>query len=263
MIRFLAYQSHGVAGVTLAQLAALVLPFLFVARNDLGAHAFHLAAALIAALAWEALFDILRKRGPGVHGVTTALIVAILIPHDIAAWQVMLAVSLGVILGELVFGGRGFGFVSPATLSLSFLVISFPQVHLAVPSIELALATLPGAVVLLALGLISWRILLATTLAVAALLAFTGQGLDAATLGAALAFGLVFLVSDPVSAAATNAGRWIFGALAGGLIVVFSSGEALSTEAVVFAALMANVFAPLIDRLVVLSHIRLRKVRHA
>ena len=81
--------------------------------------------------------------------------------------------------------------------------------------------------------------------------------------GSALAFGLIFLISDPVSSATTDPGRWIYGALGGALIVVFSPVAGVTTEAVVFSALMASVFAPLIDHLVVLAHTRRKAGRLA
>ncbi len=257
------FKAESVGAVTFVQLVALLMPVLFVALKGTGDHAVVRVAALIAALAWEGLFAALRRRGTSTHGVTTALAVAVLAPADIAVWQVMLAVALGVVLGELIFGGRGFGFVNPATLSLSLLVISFPQVQLAPPSQEVALATLPGAAVLLALGLVSWRIVVAVPLSVAALLAVQGQEIDPAQVGSALAFGLIFLISDPVSSATTDPGRWIYGALGGALIVVFSPVAGVTTEAVVFSALMASVFAPLIDHLVVLAHTRRKAGRLA
>ena len=68
------------------------------------------------------------------------------------------------------------------------------------------------------------------------------------------AFGLVFLATDPVTSATTAAGRWAYGALIGalvGLVRVFSPAH---PEGVVMAVLLGNVFAPLLDRAVVLLH---------
>jgi Na+-transporting NADH:ubiquinone oxidoreductase subunit B len=62
-----------------------------------------------------------------------------------------------------------------------------------------------------------------------------------------LLFGLVFMATDPISSSqTTNTGRWIYGALIGvliSLIRVFS----IWIEAVTFAILLANMFAPLLD----------------
>jgi len=246
---------RSVAGVSVAQCAALVLPFMFVAASDASRYAVLLVAALIAALAFEGAFAFLRGHGPSLDGVTTALVAAIVVPPEIALWQVITVVSLGAVLGELVFGGRGFGFVSPATVALALLVISFPELELSQPTRELALAVLPGGISLLALGLISGRVLLAVGLSAWACMYLSGQGTEPGQIAAALAFGLVFLIADPTSAASTNAGRWIYGALAGGLVALFSSQGVITSEAVIFAALMAAIFAPLIDHLVVLAHV--------
>ena len=78
-----------------------------------------------------------------------------------------------------------------------------------------------------------------------------------------LALGAVYLVSEPTSAAATNPGRWAYGLLVGMLIVVLGeAGPGIgSTAAVVFAALLGSVFAPLIDRVVVSLNVKRRRRR--
>jgi Na+-transporting NADH:ubiquinone oxidoreductase subunit B len=252
----------GLAGVTIAQTLALVPPAVVVALEKPDAYLQQIATIWITAFICEAAFGYVRRRGISFHGITTGLIVAILVPASVPAWQLALVVALGVILGELIFGGRGFGFLNPATVALSFLVISFPQVPFAAPSQSLAVATLPGAALLLVLGLISWRIVLMAALSVMAFVALKGQPIDPVVIGAALTFGLVFLICDPFAASATNAGRWIYGSLAGGLIVLFSDGESFTIQAVVFASLLTSIFAPLIDHLVVLAHAMRRKARY-
>ena len=124
-----------------------------VALPDLERFAGHVLAALVTALVWEGTFATLRGRVLSFHGVTTGLIVTLVLPPEVAVWQIAFAVSLGVILGELVFGGRGFGFVPPAAVALSLLLISFPDLQLQQSTLALAIASLPGAVLLLAMGL--------------------------------------------------------------------------------------------------------------
>ncbi len=251
------------AGVTLAQVAALVAPSVVTGLADPVGYALVLATALLTVWFWEGLFAAVRKRSPGGHGITTALIVSILAPSDHALWQLALALSLGVVLAELVFGGRGFGFLSPAVVAASLLVFSFPEVALVPSTTNVAIATIPGAVLLLFLGLISWRVLLSTAVGTATFLVLTVDVLDAPTVAAAIAFCLVFLVCDPTAASATNPGRWIYGLLAGGLIVLFSGDPIPSTEGIVFAALIASIFAPLIDHLVVLAYAKRWKIADA
>ena len=84
------------------------------------------------------------------------------------------------------------------------------------------------------------------------------------TTAVTVAFGVVFLIGDPVAGASTNPGRWAFGILAGLLIVLFdtANGPAIAPAAVVFASLLASVFAPLIDHVAVVLIVRRRRLRH-
>jgi Na+-transporting NADH:ubiquinone oxidoreductase subunit B len=70
-----------------------------------------------------------------------------------------------------------------------------------------------------------------------------------AVIGGSFLFGLMFCITDPISASqTTNPGRWIYGIIYGilcALIRTFSSWP----EAVTFAVLIANMFAPLLDHM--------------
>jgi Na+-transporting NADH:ubiquinone oxidoreductase subunit B len=66
-----------------------------------------------------------------------------------------------------------------------------------------------------------------------------------------LAFAIVFMITDPVSAPGMNLSRWIYGALAGVVTIVIRTINPAYPEGVMLAILMANVFAPLIDYYVV------------
>lgn len=66
-----------------------------------------------------------------------------------------------------------------------------------------------------------------------------------------LAFAIVFMATDPVSAAQTFAGKWIYGFLAGVLTVIIRVLNPAYPEGVMLAILLMNVFAPLIDFYVV------------
>ena len=77
------------------------------------------------------------------------------------------------------------------------------------------------------------------------------------------AFGLVFMATDPVSSAQTNAGRWIYGLLIGFLVVIIRSINPAFPEGMMLAILLGNAFAPLIDYMVVQRHIKGRQKRYA
>lgn len=252
------------ARVTLAQSIALVLPvWVSLAERGAGQIAV-LTTVLVACIAWELAFALVRGRSPSLHSVTVALIFAVLVPATVPLWQVAMAASFGLVFGELVFGGRGYGIVSAAAAAAGFLVFSFAGAGLSVTSEAMALATLPGAVFLLWGGLISWRIIASgAAVVIAAELARLGMSGLPMVLATAV-FGMVFLVADPVAAASTQLGRWVYGLLAGLLIVLFDTlaGPAIAPAAIVFASLLASLFAPLIDHLAVALIARRRGRRH-
>lgn len=134
------------------------------------------------------------------------------------------------------------------------------------------LAVLIGAAVLIYAGVASVRIMagaLVGMIAVSLLFnVLVGDALPFAelswhwhlTLGS-FAFGVVFLATDPVTAAATDTGRWIYGILIGGLIVVIRVANVAHPDGVMFAILFGNICAPLIDYLVMRANIRRRARR--
>ena len=65
------------------------------------------------------------------------------------------------------------------------------------------------------------------------------------------AFGTVFMATDPVTAAMTNAGRWVFGGMVGVMTVLIRVVNPAFPEGMMLAILFANIFAPLIDHVVV------------
>lgn len=82
------------------------------------------------------------------------------------------------------------------------------------------------------------------------------------TLGG-FAFGMVYMATDPVSASMTDAGRWIFGALIGVMVVLIRVVNPAFPEGMMLAILFANIFAPLIDYFVIQANIKRRAKRHA
>ncbi|MEM8774294.1 MAG: NADH:ubiquinone reductase (Na(+)-transporting) subunit B [Pseudomonadota bacterium] len=77
------------------------------------------------------------------------------------------------------------------------------------------------------------------------------------------AFGLAFMVTEPVSASHTNVGRYIYGALIGFMVVMIRVINPAFPEGMMLAILFGNVFAPLIDHFVVQANIKRRARRHA
>ncbi|MEE9204403.1 MAG: NADH:ubiquinone reductase (Na(+)-transporting) subunit B [Nitrospirales bacterium] len=137
-----------------------------------------------------------------------------------------------------------------------------------------SLACLLGAVFLIYTGVASWRIMAGVTLGmIVTVLMFNLIGSDTNPMFAlpwywhlvlgGFAFGTVYMATDPVTAAMTDAGRWIFGALIGFMTVLVRVANPAFPEGMMLAILFANVFAPVIDYVVVQVHLRRRRLRGA
>ena len=139
-----------------------------------------------------------------------------------------------------------------------------------------ALLCIVGALILIAAGIGSWRIMVSVVLGVvvtSALLYGTGANSTTnAMLGVpphwhlvvgGLAFGLVFMATDPVSAAMTLKGQYFYGFLIGFMTVLIRCINPAFPEGIMLAILFGNVFAPLIDWAVVQANVRRRVARYA
>ncbi|MEC7108001.1 MAG: NADH:ubiquinone reductase (Na(+)-transporting) subunit B [Verrucomicrobiota bacterium] len=71
-------------------------------------------------------------------------------------------------------------------------------------------------------------------------------------------FGIVFMATDPVSAAATDKGKIVYGFLIGVLTVIIRVANPAYPEGIMLAILFMNVMAPMIDHYVVQGHIKQR-----
>lgn len=135
------------------------------------------------------------------------------------------------------------------------------------------LACLLAAVILIYTRIASWRIIFGVFLGmVLSASLFNGIGSDSnpmftmpwqwhLVLGG-FAFGMVFMATDPVTACMTNAGKWIFGLLIGVMVILIRVINPVYPEGMMLAILFANVFAPLIDWMVMRVHIQRRSRRY-
>ena len=74
-------------------------------------------------------------------------------------------------------------------------------------------------------------------------------------------FGAVFMATDPVTAAQTNKGKWIYGFLIGFISIMIRVFNPAYPEGVFLAILLMNVFAPTIDHYVVQGNVKRRLKR--
>jgi Na+-transporting NADH:ubiquinone oxidoreductase subunit B len=134
------------------------------------------------------------------------------------------------------------------------------------------LAIFVGGAILLITKIASWRIMVGVMLGmIATALMFNSLGSDTnpmfsmpwywhLVLGG-FAFGMVYMATDPVSAAMTNTGKWWYGALIGVMCVLIRVVNPAFPEGMMLAILFANLFAPLIDWQVVRSNVKRRLAR--
>ena len=134
------------------------------------------------------------------------------------------------------------------------------------------LACLIGAGILVFTGIASWRVILSVFIGGAVMgLIFNTFGpadntlmhispLHQLTLGG-LAFGAVFMATDPVTAAQTTTGKWIYGFLIGFLSIMIRVFNPAYPEGVFLAILFMNVMAPLIDHYVIQANVKKRMAR--
>jgi len=133
------------------------------------------------------------------------------------------------------------------------------------------LAILIGAVILIATGIGSWRIMLSVFAGGFVMGTIFNQiGVNAYMtdvpawqhlIMGGFAFGAVFMATDPVSATQTTRGKYIYGFLIGFLAVLIRVMNAGFPEAMMLAILLMNTFAPLIDHYVVQGNIKRRLKR--
>lgn len=169
--------------------------------------------------AWEVLFSSVRKHKINEGFLVTGLLFPLILPPTIPWWQIVLAISFGVVFGKELFGGVGKNVFNPALVARAFLFFAYPAqisgdkvwvavdgVSMATPLAQLAdkslqttfawreaffgfipgsmgetstLACIFGAIVLIVTGVASWRIMLGI------LIGMTGVGLLFNSIGSA------------------------------------------------------------------------------
>lgn len=206
-------------------------------------------------------------------------------------WTAVDGFSGATALGQMANAQPQEGVVNPAVDSLSSVSYLWGQESITWMSTFLgtiqgcvgetsALLCIVGAGILIATGIGSWKIMAAviagvigTTLLMNGVTMISPEALDAnpmlgvpfywhLTIGG-LAFGLVFMATDPVSASMTDKGKWFYGALIGFMTVLIRVVNPAFPEGIMLAILFGNVFAPLIDYYVVQANVSSRKKRYA
>ncbi|MBM61821.1 MAG: NADH:ubiquinone reductase (Na(+)-transporting) subunit B [Acidobacteria bacterium] len=136
------------------------------------------------------------------------------------------------------------------------------------------LACVAGAVVLIATGVASWRIMVSvaigtvvTAWAINAVGSNTNPAFEVTPLWHFLlggwAFGTVFMATEPVSGPSTRSGHYAYGFLIGFLVVLIRIVNPAYPEGMMLAILFMNLFAPVIDYVFVRANRRRMEARRA
>ncbi|MBO6025039.1 MAG: NADH:ubiquinone reductase (Na(+)-transporting) subunit B [Bacteroidales bacterium] len=183
------------------------------------------------------------------------------------------AISSATPLAELAAGIR------PSASALDLLIGTIPGSTCETSVIAILL----GVIILLLTGIASWRIMLSVILGGGLMGLFfnllsTLNLPQLSTLNSQLStylqlpfyyhylmggfmFGAVFMATDPVTAAQTNVGKWIYGLLIGIFAVMLRVLNPAYPEGMMLSILLMNCFAPLIDHCVVARNIKKRQKR--
>ncbi|MBK8946715.1 MAG: NADH:ubiquinone reductase (Na(+)-transporting) subunit B [Ignavibacteriae bacterium] len=262
---------------------------------------------------WEAIFASVRKHEIAEGFLVTSLLFPLILPPDIPYWQVAIGISFGVVIGKEVFGGVGMNVLNPALTARAFLFFAYPaeisgdKVWIAVDGISKAtplaelkdatmqisvswwdsfvglipgsmgetstLACLIGAVILIATGIGSWRIMFNVVLGMvimSSIFNLIGSSTNPMfgvspywhlVLGG-FAFGTVFMATDPVSAAMTENGKIVYGLLIGVLVVLVRVVNPAFPEGMMLSILFSNMLAPTIDKIFINANIKRRIARN-
>lgn len=199
-------------------------------------------------LANVGFYDMFMGFIPGSVSETSALMIAIgaliLIATKVGSWRIIVGGLLGgAVMGFLFnyFGGLGENFLSNL---VSTGQITLDQVK-------------NDAAAVAALDLDGWD---ATLMELGTNQLFNFPFWQHLVVGG-FAFGIVFMATDPVSAAQTTKGKWIYGILAGFFGIMIRVFNPAYPEGIMLAILLMNVFAPTIDHYVIQGNVNKRKKR--
>ena len=157
---------------------------------------------------------------------------------------------------------------SPITASLSDMIFGFIPGSIGETSV---IAIAIGAVILLWTGVASWKTMISVFVGGAVMaLIFNAFGPDTAMANmpwyehlcvGGFCFGAVFMATDPVTSSRTENGKFVYGLLIGAMAIIIRVLNPGYPEGMMLAILLMNIFAPLIDYVVVSNNISRREKR--
>ena len=157
---------------------------------------------------------------------------------------------------------------APITASLSDMIFGFIPGSIGETSV---IAIAIGAVILLWTGVASWKTMISVFVGGAVMaLIFNVAGPDTAMAkmpwymhlcAGGFCFGAVFMATDPVTSSRTENGKFVYGLLIGMMAIIIRVLNPGYPEGMMLAILLMNIFAPLIDYVIVENNISRRAKR--
>lgn len=250
-----------------------------------------ITVAYLFGLGAEWLFCRYFKKPINEGALVSCLLYALVLPPTLPLWMVALGVVVAILVGKALFGGLGRNLLNPALVGRCFLHIAFPMqmtqkwvepgnsiVTHASPITQfkeggeltslwdLFWGSVPGSLgetssflilvggfFLICVRVIRWQIVLATLIGALASIYLFGekaQSFFPALLSGGFLFGTFFMATDPVTGPRTRKACWIYG-FAIGMLAMWIRYHSNYNEGIMFAILIMNVVAPLLDTLVV------------
>ena len=230
--------------------------------------------------------------------LVSGILIPMIVPVDCPLWMLAVATAFSVIFAKEVFGGTGMNIFNPALITRAFLffdgltsatalgVASTATDATAYPpfSMDMVTGLIPGsigetsviaiaigAVILLWSGVASWRTMISVFVGgIVMALIFNAIGPDTAMAKmpwyehlcvGGFCFGAVFMATDPVTSSRTENGKFVYGFLIGAMAIIIRVLNPGYPEGMMLAILLMNIFAPLIDYVVVQNNITRRAKR--
>lgn len=253
------YANAWIMGAWLVALAAPLVEALWRAPGRVRIVLLVLAVSIF----WEFVFARTLRRRIDPLCIVAALVFAILAPADAPLWHLAMGFSFAAVFAVHVFGGHGWSFLNLSVVAFAFLLFAFPSAALAAIAFPSWPSVLPGALLLILVGIVSVHVVTAVVLAFCFVsVIFTGGDGTVLALAPALAFPVVFLACEPVASPTLVRAQWAYGVIVGGLVsLLVVSGRPL-TESVFSAILLGQLFAPLFEHAAVQWHVWRRENGH-
>lgn len=236
-----------------ALLPASIVSLVFFRLDGLWITLASLAGAVSAEIFAAEWFRIKTSPGDG-SSIFTALLYALLLPADTAAWMAVLGAFFAVFAGKMCFGGLGGNPFNPALIGRIFLQISFPQamnwpamVETAGASNFFIAALASGGVLLLWLKVTDWGPPLFYFAAGSIFSFLSGFGPSFFPAASLTYLTAIFVITDPATTPLGRRGAGFFAVLAAALTLFLKSRGANYLQATAYSILIMNAVVPWLD----------------